>query len=148
MLTQDYQSLPTSADAVNNLLRNGFSNLEIKLKIKICKTTGCCSHLPVKGVDTTLDFVVDETRVEDILSEVSVVVTVGDEHVIVKLLLSAGAGTDTEEEEEEEDQDDGDDDDQIPETVGAAHQLRGLWSHTNAGKHTESPFLGLRQVLD
>ena len=94
MLTQNYQSLPTSADAVNNLLRNGFSNLEIKLKIKICKTSGCCSHLPVKGVDTTLDFVVDESWVEDILSEMSVMVTVRDEDVIVKLhLLSAGKET-------------------------------------------------------
>ena len=146
MLTQDYQGLPASPDAVNNLFRNGFSNLEIKIEIINCWLL-CRSHLPVKSVDTTLDFVVDESWVEDIFSEMSVMVAVGDEHVIVKLLLSARTGKEAEYQEEEEDEDDGDGGDQGAVVVAAAHQLCSLRSDPKAGKHTESSFLLVREVL-
>ena len=79
------------------------------------------SHLPVKSVDTTLDFVVDEFRVEDIFSERSVVVTVGDEDVIVKLFLSARAANEQVDQEEEEHQED--DDDKIPIIIATTHQF-------------------------
>ena len=75
----------------------------------------------MKSVDAALDFVVDKFRVENILRELGVMVTVGDEDVVVKLLLSARAGKETVDQEEEEDEEDGDAGDQIPVIVATAH---------------------------
>ena len=109
-------------------------------------TADLWSHLPVKSVDATLDFVVDKFWVENILSELSVMVTVGDEHVVVELLLSATAGNDPVDQEEEEEEDDGDGGDQVLVIIATADQLGSLRWNTNASKDTESPFLVLRQV--
>ena len=43
------------------------------------------AYLPVESVNAALDVVVDKTRVQDILHKVGVVMTVGDEHVVVKI---------------------------------------------------------------
>ena len=75
----------------------------------------------MKSVDAALDFVVDKFRVENILRELGVMMTVGDEDVVVKLLLSARAGKETVDQEEEEDEEDGDAGDQIPVIVATAH---------------------------
>ena len=77
----------------------------------------------MKSVDATLDIVVDKFWVENILSELSVMMTVGDEHVVVKILLPATAGKEIVEQEEEEEEDDDDGGDQVPVIIVVANQL-------------------------
>ena len=64
--------------------------------------------LPVESVDAALDIVVDEARVENVLSKLSVVMAVGDEHVIVELHPTT-TGFQSANEDDDEDENDGED---------------------------------------